>query len=89
MAAYGPDGTSPCPEVFTAEQTLDSYDLLGFLGALPRAEVPRVVVLDNAGLRTSHVVRRARQRRAIAGVYVIFLPPYSPVLNEIEQVFPS
>ena len=61
MAAYRRYGSSPRLEVFTAERTWDSYDLIGFLGALPRANVPRVVVLDNAGLHTSHVIRRARQ----------------------------
>ncbi len=38
MAAYRPYGISPRLEVFTAERTWDSYDLLGFLGALPRAK---------------------------------------------------
>ena len=87
MAAYRPYDTSPRLEVFTAERTWDSYDLLGFLGALPRAKVPRVVVLDNASLHTSHVVRRARRGLAAAGVYLYFLPPYAPELNKIEPVF--
>ena len=87
MAAYRPYDVSPRLEVFTAERTWDSYDLLGFLGALPRAGVPRVVVLDNASLHTSHVMRRARPGLATAGIYLYFLPPYSPELNEIEPVF--
>src|SRR5208337_5689905 len=45
MAAYRPYDTSPLLEVFTAERTWDSYDLLGLLGVLPRAKFPRVVVL--------------------------------------------
>lgn len=68
-------------------RTWDSYDLLGFLGALPRAKVPRVVVLDNASLHTSRIVRRARAGLAAAGIYLYFLPPYAPELNEIEPVF--
>jgi len=87
MAAYRPYDILPRLEVFTAERTWDSYDLFGFLGALPRARVPRVVVLDNAGLHTSHVIRRARRDLAVAGVYLYFLPPYAPELNEIEPVF--
>ena len=87
MAAYRPYGNSPRLNVFTAERTWDSYDLLGFLGALPRAKVPRVVVLDNAGLHTSHVIRRARRSFAAAGIFLYFLPPYAPELNEIEPVF--
>jgi putative transposase len=87
MAAYRPFDTSPRLEVFTAERTWDSYDFLGFLGALPRAKVPRIVVLDNASLHTSHVVRRARPGLAASGVYLYFLPPYAPELNEVEPVF--
>ena len=55
LAAYRPYGRSPRLEVFTAERTWDSYDLLGFLKALPWSKVPRVVVLDNASLHTSKV----------------------------------
>jgi putative transposase len=87
MAAYRPYNGPPRLEVFTAERTWDSYDLLGFLGALPWAKVPRVVVLDNASLHTSKVVRQARQSLAAAGIYLYFLPAYSPELNEIEPVF--
>jgi transposase len=73
--------------VFTAERTWTSYDLLGFLGALPWEKVPRVVVLDNAGLHTSRVIRAARAALARRGIYLYFLPAYSPELNLIESVF--
>jgi len=87
MAAYRPYGRSPRLDVFTAERTWNGYDLLGFLGALPWSKAPRVVVLDNAGLHTGRVVREARRRLARRGIYLYFLPPYSPELNEIETVF--
>ena len=87
LAAYRPYGPSPRLDVFTAERTWDSYDLLGFLGALPWAKVPRVVVLGNASLHISKIIRGARRRLAAAGVYLYFLPAYSPELNEIEPVF--
>ncbi len=87
MAAYRPYGNSLRLEVFTAERTWDSYDLLGFLRALPTAKVPRVVVLDNASLHTSHVIRQARKGLAATGIFLYFLPPYAPELNEIEPVF--
>ncbi|MFO0953267.1 MAG: transposase [Isosphaeraceae bacterium] len=53
---------------------------------MPWSRVPRVVVLDNAGLHTGRVVRAARAGLA-GGIYLYFLPPYSPELNEIEPVF--
>ena len=73
--------------MFTAERTWDSYDLLGFLKALPWSNRPRVVVLDNASLHTSAVMRRARQRLSALGIYLYYLPTYSPELNLIESVF--
>jgi transposase len=87
IAAYRPYDRSPRLEVFAAERTWDAYDLLGFLGALPCSKLPRVVVLDNAGLHTGRVVRAARARLARRGIYLYFLPAYSPELNEIEPVF--
>jgi transposase len=87
LAAYRPYDRSPRLEVFTAERTWDAYDLLGFLGALPRSRVPRVVVLDNAGLHTGGVIRAARPGLARRGLFLYFLPPYSPELNAIAPVF--
>jgi putative transposase len=87
LAAYRPFDQSPRLEVFTAERTWDSYDLLGFLKALPWSKAPRVVVLDNASIHTSQVIRWARHDLTALGIYLYFLPPYSPELNRIEPVF--
>ena len=43
-----------------------------------------VVVLDNLG---SHKGKAARAAIRARGAHLIFLPPYSPDLNPIEQVF--
>ena len=43
-----------------------------------------VVVLDNLG---SHKSKAARASIRARGAHLIFLPPYSPDLNPIEQVF--
>jgi transposase len=43
-----------------------------------------VVVLDNLG---SHKGNAARAIFRAKGAHLIFLPPYSPDLNPIEQVF--
>jgi transposase len=64
LAAYRPFDRSPRLEVFTAERTWDSYDLLGFLKALPWSKVPRVVVLDNASIHTSNTERKSYLRSA-------------------------
>jgi transposase len=43
-----------------------------------------VVVMDNLGSHKSQAVRRAIRQ---AGAHLLFLPPYSPDLNPIEQAF--
>lgn len=43
-----------------------------------------IVVIDNLGSHKSHSVERAVRG---AGAKLVFLPPYSPDLNPIEQVF--
>jgi transposase len=43
-----------------------------------------IVVLDNLG---SHKGKAARQAIRKAGAHLLFLPPYSPDLNPIEQLF--
>jgi transposase len=43
-----------------------------------------IVILDNLG---SHKGRPARRAVRDAGAHMIFLPPYSPDLNPIEQLF--
>jgi transposase len=87
LAAYRPFGRAPRLDVFTAERTWNSYDLIGFLKALPWSKAPRVVVLDNASFHTSKMIRAARRGLADLGIYLYYLPPYSPELNRIEPVF--
>ena len=60
-----------------------------FLGYVRQHLVPTlaagdVVIMDNLGSHKGKAVRRAIRR---AGAHLIFLPPYSPDLNPIEQVF--
>jgi putative transposase len=49
--------------------------------------VPRVVVLDNAGIHTSKAVKAARPGLATLGIFLYYLPAYSPAMNRIEPVF--
>jgi len=43
-----------------------------------------IVILDNLGSHKGHHARRAIRN---AGAHLLFLPPYSPDLNPIEQLF--
>jgi transposase len=51
---------------------------------VPTLKQGDVVVLDNLG---SHKGQAARKAIRAAGAHLLFLPPYSPDLNPIEQVF--
>jgi putative transposase len=87
LATYEPFGPAPRLDAVPFERTLTSDDLLAYLRALPAAAVPRVVVLDNAGIHTSKVVKAARPALAKLGIYLYYLPAYSPELNRTEPVF--
>jgi transposase len=88
LATYEPFVPVPQLDAVPFERTLTSDDLLAYLrGRLPAADVPRVVVLDNAGIHTSKVVKAARPGLAKQGIYLYYLPAYSPELNRIEPVF--
>ena len=50
----------------------------------PALEPGDVVVLDNLA---AHKVKGVRQAIAAAGASLLYLPPYSPDLNPIEQLF--
>jgi hypothetical protein len=48
---------------------------------------PCVVVLDNASAHTSKAVKAALPLLEAAGVTLSYLPPYSPELNRIEELW--
>jgi transposase len=87
LAAYRPDAATPWLGAQAFERTLTSDDLLAHLRSLPGSVVPRVVVLDNASLHVSKVVKAERRALARQGIYLYYLPAYSPELNRIEPVF--
>jgi transposase len=53
---------------------------------IPAIKPGDIVVIDNLGSHKGKAVRRAIRA---AGAKLFFLPPYSPDLNPIEQVFAS
>jgi hypothetical protein len=46
--------------------------------------VPRIVVIDNAGIHKGDLMEKKRRQRAKHGLYLYYLPPYSPELNRIQ-----
>ena len=51
---------------------------------MPTLKPGDVVVIDNLGIHKGKAVRQATRR---ARAHLLFLPPYLPDLNPIEQVF--
>ncbi len=49
--------------------------------------MPLVVVLDNASIHISHLVKEAQPALAAEGIRLFYLPPYSPKLNALEPYF--
>ena len=47
-------------------------------------KVPRLVVIDNAAIHKGDAMEKKRRQWAKKGLYLYYLPPYSPELNRIE-----
>ena len=74
--------TAPC--VFDGPINGESFLAWVEQELVPTLRPGDVVVLDNLG---SHKGRAVRAAIRAAGAHLFFLPPYSPDLNPIEQVF--
>lgn len=87
LAALDKHGAAPALYRATKAGSFQAEHLLRFFADLPAVSTPTVVVLDNGSIHRSRVVRDARPALWAAGIYLYFLPPYSPHLNEIEPAF--
>jgi transposase len=83
LAALRSDGLS-APAVFDGPINGRSFTAYVEQVLVPTLRPGDIVVLDNLGSHKGKAVRSAVER---AGAELRFLPPYSPDLNPIEQVF--
>ena len=72
---------APC--VFDGPMIADSFLAYVEQVLLPTLRTGDIVVIDNLGSHKGKAVDAA----IVAGARLVFLPPYSPDLNPIEQVF--
>jgi transposase len=66
----------------TADFVIEQLDQLSF-----RLQKPTVVVLDNAKVHTAQKVKACLQKWHGRGLYLFYLPPYSPHLNIAERLW--
>lgn len=61
-------------------------DVIGFFDELAGQvhAVPRIVVLDNASFHKGKPMEKRRRKWMAQGLFLYYLPPYSPELNRIE-----
>ncbi len=72
------------PMLFTGNLNAEAFE--GWLEKylLPSLNIPSVLIMDNAPI---HLLRVIRELVKEAGHEVVFLPKYSPDLNDIEHDF--
>ena len=87
MALYAPDGPAPFFDWHGRTTHLTSDELIGLLAVRRRTDLPLIVVLDNASFHRSLDVQDAIPELWKRGIYLYYLPPYSPELNGVERVF--
>ncbi len=87
LAALVKGGAAPALYWVAKPGSLQARHLVAFLTELPAAPVPTVVVLDNGSVHRGKETRAAIPDLWARGVYLYFLPPYSPDLNAIEPAF--
>jgi len=87
LALYAPTGPAPFFDWHGRPTHLTSDELIGLLAVRRRTAVPLIVVLDNASCHRSRDVKDAVPELWKRGVYLYYLPPYSPELNAVERVF--
>lgn len=72
----------------TQEKNIDAHFIIQTLDAFSLSlSKPTVVVLDNAGVHTARKVKQLFQIWQRRGLYIFYLPPYSPHLNIIERLW--
>jgi transposase len=64
-------------------------DVIAYFDRLSEAfdSSPRIVVIDNAAIHKGEAMDSKRQQWAAQGLYLYYLPPYSPELNRTEVLW--
>jgi len=72
----------------TTERNIDSRFVFERLEAFStELRKPTVIVLDNARIHTSQIIKERRKVWQARGLYLFYLPRYSPHLNIVETLW--
>lgn len=72
----------------TTCETINSDFVIEMMDAFSLSiDKPTVIVLDNARIHTARKVKQLFEIWQKRGLYIFFLPPYSPQLNIIERLW--
>ena len=82
-ASMTPEGMGPCMAV-VGSTTKTAFEAYVERLLAPKLSPGQVVVMDNL---SAHKGGRVREIAEAAGCEAVYLPPYSPDLNPIEQAF--
>lgn len=73
---------STTTQAITTDFVIDTLERLSL-----KLSKPTVIVLDNAKVHTSRKVKKRLKYWQNRGLYIFYLPPYSPHLNIIERLW--
>ena len=84
LPALTVDGYLQHPLIVQGSVTMEAFEEWFETKVLPQLHAGMVVVMDNASIYRSDLVKQLCLER---GIQLEFLPPYSPDLNPIEESF--
>jgi len=72
----------------TTTKTINTDFVINFLEELSFSiKKMTVIILDNARIHTAHKIKERLPYWQQRGLYIVYLPPYSPHLNIIERLW--
>jgi transposase len=72
----------------TTQETINADFVLNFFEELyAKITKPTVVVLDNAKIHVARIIKERLPYWQNRGLYIFYLPPYSPHLNIVERLW--
>lgn len=73
---------------FTSRQSIKAENVAGFIDNFSLTITrPTFIVIDNASVHTGGMMKESLEKWSARGLYIFYLPPYSPHLNIAETLW--